>query len=179
MVAAFLVSAYKRVHLNCDDVSVDSITNPQMLKIRMKSSKTDPFRTGIDIFIGWIDCPLCPVAAMLTYLSYRKSSPGPIFKFKDGRPLTHSKFVEAVKRALEIAWVDSSQYTGHSFKSGAATTAASQGIGDSTIMMLGRWRCSTYQRYIGMPREQLAAISPVISRFSDQDPAKVTLLAKH
>ena len=120
-----------------------------------------------------------PGGSHATYLSYRKSSPGPIFKFKDGRPLTRSKFVEAVKRALEIAWVDSSQYAGHSFRSGAATTAASQGIGDSTIMMLGRWRSSTYQRYIGMPREQLAAISRVISRFSDQDPAKVTLLAKH
>ena len=179
MVAAFLVGAYKRVHLNYNDVSVDSITNPQMFKIRMKSSKTDPFRTGIDIFIGQIDCPLCPVAAMLTYLSYRKSSPGPLFKFKDGIPLTSFKFVEAVKRALEIAGVDSSQYAGHSFRSGTATTAASQGIGDSTIMMLGRWRSSTYQRYIRMLREQLVAISRVISRFSDQDPAKATLLAKH
>ena len=98
-----------------------------MLKIRLKSSKTDPFRTGIDVFIGRMDCPLCPVAAMLAYLSYRRSSPGPLLTFNDGRPLTQSMFVEAVKRALDTAGVDSSQYSGHSFRSGAATTAATKG----------------------------------------------------
>ena len=141
----------KGTHLNCDDISVYSITNPQMLKIRLKSSKTDPFRTGIDVFIGQTDCPLCPVAAMLAYLSYRRSSPGPILTFNDGRPLTQSMFVEAVKRALDTAGVDSSQYSGHSFRSGAATTAATKGIGDATIMMLGRWRSTAYQRYIKTP----------------------------
>ena len=39
-------------HLNFEDVSVDSIKNPQSLKVRIKASKTDPFRVGVDIFIG-------------------------------------------------------------------------------------------------------------------------------
>ena len=38
-------------YLNCDEISVDYITNPQMLKIRLKSLKTDPFRTGIDVLL--------------------------------------------------------------------------------------------------------------------------------
>ena len=43
-----------------------------------------------------------------------------------------------MKEALAAVGVDQSAYSGHSFRSGAATTAASQGIGDATIKMLGR-----------------------------------------
>ena len=82
-----------------------------------------------------------------SHLSYRRSSPSPLYKFRDGRPLTHFNFVEAVRKALETAGIDSSQYSGHShsFRSGATTTAAKQGIGDATIMMLGCWRTNAYQ----------------------------------
>jgi hypothetical protein len=60
-----------------------------------------------------------------------------------------------MKEALISAGVDCSPYSGHSFRSGAATTAAKQGISDATIKMLGRWKSSAYQLYI----EQLAAYS--------------------
>ena len=40
------------MHLNFEDGSIDSIKNPQLLKVRIKASKTDPFRVGVDIFIG-------------------------------------------------------------------------------------------------------------------------------
>ncbi len=50
--------------------------------------------------------------------------------------------------ALASAGVDSTPYSGHSFRSGAATTAASRGIGDATIKMLGRWNSEAYQLYI-------------------------------
>ena len=39
-------------HLTFDDVTVDCISNPQMLKVKIKASKTDPFRLGVDIFVG-------------------------------------------------------------------------------------------------------------------------------
>lgn len=42
-------------------------------------------------------------------------------------------------------WIDSSKYSGHSFRSGAATTAAKRGLGDATIEMLGRWQSNAYQ----------------------------------
>ena len=56
---------------------------------------------------------------MLTYLCYRHSSPGLLFKFRDGRPLTRPNFVGAVRKSLDTAGIDSSQYLGHSFRSGA------------------------------------------------------------
>jgi hypothetical protein len=41
--------------------------------------------------------------------------------------------------------LDSSKYSGHSFRSGAATTAVRRGIGDATIQMLGRWKSEVHQ----------------------------------
>ena len=150
-------------HLSFSDIAVDSLDNPQLLKVRVKSSKTDPFRVGIDIYIGRTDCDLCPVAAVLSYMASRGSGPGPLFVFSDGTPLTRTRFVEKVKGALDKAGVDNSCYSGHSFRSGAATTAAEQGIGEATIKTLGRWKSSAYQVYIKTPREHLAGVAKVLS----------------
>ena len=102
---------------------------------------------------------LCPVAATLAYMVQRGPGPGPLFKFQDGKPLTRQRFVARVHEALTSAGVDSSAYSGHSFRSGAATTAAKCGVSDAVIKMLGRWKSSAYQLYIKTPRDQLAKIS--------------------
>ena len=40
----------KDCHLSIDDISIDSRDNPQLLKVTLKQSKTDPFfRVGIDL----------------------------------------------------------------------------------------------------------------------------------
>ena len=48
-------------HLMFRDVKVDSMDNPQVLKVRPKASKINPFRTGIDIVVGRTNNELCPV----------------------------------------------------------------------------------------------------------------------
>ena len=53
--------------------------------------------------------------------------------------------MSAVKAALEAAGISASQYTGHSFGIGAATTAAHAGIPDSLIQVLGS---SVYTTFI-------------------------------
>lgn len=150
-------------HLGFSDVTVDCLRNPQVIKVHLKASKTDPFRVGINIFIGRADNRLCPITAILSYMVERGAGPGPFFRFQDGRPLTRARFVTKVKEALTVAGIDCTPYSGHSFRSGAATTAANQGISDATIKMLGRWRSSAYQLYIKTPREQLAAYSRTLS----------------
>jgi site-specific recombinase XerD len=77
--------------------------------------------------------------------------------------------VEEIRSTLSQAGVDSKPYSGHSFRSGAATTAARQGVGDATIKMLGRWKSSAYQLYVQTPREQLAAISRKLSPSEPQE----------
>ncbi len=78
---------------------------------------------------------------------------------RTGVSLTREQFVSAVKAALTEADVDSSRYTGHSFRIGAATTAALRGLPDSLIKTLGRWESSAYTVYIRTPRETLCSVA--------------------
>ncbi len=57
-----------------------------------------------------------------------------------------------MKDALDEAGVDPGQYSGHSFRIGAATTAAARGLEDSTVRTLGRWKSLAYLEYIKIPR---------------------------
>ena len=125
----------------------------------LKASKTDPFRKGITLYIGQVPSDLCPVSAMLAYLLLRGRRNGTLFVFGDGRPLTRQRFVSAVRDALRQAGVDAGRYAGHSFRIGAATTAAVGGLVDSTIQTLGRWKSLAYLEYIRISRQQLASYS--------------------
>jgi integrase len=147
-------------HLTIRDVQVDNLRNPQSIQIRIKASKTDPFRQRVFVYVGRTNHrPICPVSALLAYLVLRGNKPGPLFMFGDGSPLARPWLMTEIRRALSAAGLDPKPYSGHSFRSGAATTAAKQGVEDSTIKMLGRWKSSAYQLYMMTPREQLAKIS--------------------
>jgi len=87
-----------KVHLCMSDITVDDKRNPRLLRISIKQSKTDPFRKGVDLFVGRTSSDLCPVAAMLSYLERRGTGPGPLFKFSDGRFLTRAKVRSAQSR---------------------------------------------------------------------------------
>ncbi len=146
-------------HLAYGDVRTDSQSHPRLLEVRIKASKTDPFRRGVSIYIGRTDGPLCPVAAILSYLIRRGSMEGPLFLFEDGKYLTRDHFVAAVKDALQQAGLDSSLYAGHSFRIGAATTAARRGVPESLIKTLGRWESAAYMLYIRTPQETLGCVA--------------------
>ena len=152
------------VHLNFEDVAIDSKLNPLIMRVTIKASKTDPFRQGVEIFVGRTHTDLCPVEAMLAYLAVRGGAQGPLFSFADGHFLTRARLVQQVREALSMAGIDCTAYAGHSFRIGAATTAARQGIQDATIKMLGRWESSAYLLYIKTPRDQLSAVSHILAR---------------
>ena len=76
------------VHLTASDVGVDSHASPSYVAVRIKASKTDPFRQGVTIYLGKTDSHICPVAAILSYIVRRDSSPGLLFTFEDGCCLT-------------------------------------------------------------------------------------------
>ena len=158
-------------HLSFEDVAADSLERAEVIRVRIKASKTDPFRVGVDVFIGKTGDELCPVTAILTYMVARGGRQGPLFVFRDGKSLTRPIFVGEVKAALGKAGIDHTGYSGHSFRSGAATTAAAKGIRDSAIKMLGRWKSEAYQLYIKTPRDQLAAVSRQLVK---QNPHVVT-----
>ena len=147
------------VHLCFGDVSVDSRLAPSCIQVVLKVSKTDPFRKGVALVIGKGSRDLCPVAAVLDYMVRRGSGAGPLFQFSDGRFLTRARFVTAVRSALSQAGLAAHMYSGHSFRIGAATTAALCGMQDSLIKTLGRWQSSAYTVYVRTPREVLQGVA--------------------
>ena len=126
-------------------------------------SKTDPFRQGVFIYLGKTGNDLCPVAAVTAYLPARGRAPGPFFRFRRGTPLSRELLVKHVRQALCQLGIEVKHVAGHSFRIGAATTAAAAGLEDSMIKTLGRWQSSAYQTYVKIPRDSLAAVSKGLS----------------
>lgn len=152
------------IHLSLSAVSFDADSTPSIVSIRLKASKTDPFRVGVVIHLARTGQDICPVAALAAYVRRRGTKAGPLFQWEGGVPLRKSKFISAVRQALASQGVDSTKYAGHSFRIGAATTAAMHGVPESTIKLLGRWESSAYQTYIQTPREKLASLSKSLAR---------------
>ena len=148
-----------RPNLNFQDLAVDDQSNPSLLRIRLKYSKTDQLGRGIDIVLGRTYQDICPVAAAMAYLTVRRDGEGPLFKFADGHCLTKERFTRHIREALAALGLRSADYAGHSFRIGAATTAAQVGLEDSTIRTLGRWKSDVYLNYVRLPRDHLASIS--------------------
>ena len=144
------------------DVAIDSPSDPSMVRIHLKKSKCDQFGAGSDIVVGRTNLAICPVAAILGFIAIRGVSPGPFFQDVQGQPMVKSRFVAAVRLILSAVGLPQQQYAGHSFRIGAATSAAQVGIPDSTIQTLGRWHSAAFLQYVRMPKERLAAISPLL-----------------
>ena len=153
-----LASFSQDVHLSVADVAVDSYESPTSLRIRFKASKTDPFRKGCFVHIGRGNSPLCAVESLMAYLTIRGNRTGPLFLFQDGRPLFRAALTNWLRKVLTAAGIQGS-FSSHSFRIGAATVAARNGVPDHLIQALGRWSSNAYQLYIRTPSESLAQLS--------------------
>ncbi len=149
-------------HLCFRDIAVVNRAAPTALQVTIKASKTDPFRLGVTLHIGVSGGPLCPVAAVLNYMVARGCRAGPLFCWEDGKFLTRSRFVASVRAALTEAGFVAKDYAGHSFRIGAATTAAQRGIQDSLIKTLGRWESSAYTLYVRTSPAVLRGVAKVL-----------------
>ena len=89
-----------QVHLNLDDLAIDSRTAPSMERVHIKQSKTDPFRQGTEAYLGTTGSLLCPVQALWRYLAVHGPVPGPLFIQASGVPLTRSLLVKRRCKAL-------------------------------------------------------------------------------
>jgi integrase len=152
--------------LSVADVAIDSRHNPQVLTVLIRRSKTDQSGTGTHLYLGRTGTTLCPVSAVLAYLAIRPPTPGPLFVFQDGTPLSRDKLVSQLRDALSLLGIDAMNFSGHSFRIGAATTAAKAGFDDSLIQTLGRWKSNAFTTYIRTSAEDLAAASAILSHAS-------------
>ena len=134
------------------------------MSIKIKESKTDPFRVGHTIVVGVTNTPLCPVAAMKQYLAIRPPQAGPLFVNAVSKPLTKQALTLETRKLLAQAGFNASSYAGHSYRIGAATTAAAAKLPSWLIKTLGRWSSDRYERYIQIPSSTLLNVAATLAK---------------
>ena len=126
------------------------------LKIKIKRSKTDQFGEGSIKGLPYFDNPqYCPVVSIQKWIKISKINSGPLFRrFTKGSNLSQNRLTDQtvallIKEYLKLAGIDSKNYSGHSLRSGFATTAAESGAEERSIMaMTGHKSTEMVRRYI-------------------------------
>ena len=129
---------------------------PEGLKITIKRSKTDQFGEGSLKGLPYFDSSkYCPVLSLKKWIEVSNINSGPLFRrFLKGSKLTDSRLTDQtvallIKKYLNLAGIESKNYSGHSLRSGFATSAAESGAGERSIMaMTGHKSTEMVRRYI-------------------------------
>ena len=79
------------------------------------------------------------------------------FQYVTGHAVLRNDFNKELRQALQCCDLDPITFKSHSFRIGAATTAAQLGIADSQIRTLGRWKSDAFKQYINC-----AALTPTL-----------------
>lgn len=147
-----------KLHLMNRDITFMPRNSPQYMLVRLKVSKTDPFRQVQTIVIGKTNSPLCPVSAIVAYLNSRplSSDSAPLFTYVSGGLLTQEKLIRETRLLISKGGLDSREFAGQSFRIGAK--AASANLPLWLIKVLGRWSSDCFERYIKTPPSVLAQI---------------------
>lgn len=76
---------------------------------------------------------LCLVRALRDFISVRRNAPGFFFCHETGAPLTKHQFWAVSSRALSNMGLQGARFCTHSFRIGAASTAAAMGFPSAII----------------------------------------------
>ena len=126
------------------------------LKIQIRRSKTDQFGEGSVKALPYFDSSkYCPVISLKNWIEISKIESGPLFRrFVKGSKLSENRLTDQtvallIKEYLKLAGIDSKNYSGHSLRSGFATSAAESGAEERSIMtMTGHKSTEMVRRYI-------------------------------
>jgi len=129
---------------------------PEGVKINIKRSKTDQFGEGFTKALPYFDSSqYCPVMSLKNWLDISKVTSGPVFRrFLKGSKLSENRLTDQtvailIKEYLNLAGINSKNYSGHSLRSGFATSAAESGVEERNIMaMTGHKSTEMVRRYI-------------------------------
>ena len=129
---------------------------PEGLKINIKRSKTDQFGEGFTKALPYFDnIQYCPVLSLKNWIQVSNINSGPLFRrFSRGSKLSENRLTDQtiallIKKYLGLAGIDNKNYSGHSLRSGFATSAAESGVEERSIMaMTGHKSTEMVRRYI-------------------------------
>jgi len=119
--------------------------------VKIESSKTDQLGNSVTLILQENICKnICPVKQLKQYLSLRPNIEGHLFCHLNHKTLTRFQFLTVLKKALVFLGLNPLDYNTHSFRIGAATSAAIAGTSDENIKCMGRWSSNSFMRYIRM-----------------------------
>jgi site-specific recombinase XerD len=114
------------------------------IKIFIKRSKTDQSGEGMIKAIPYFDNNnYCPVISLQEWIDVSEIKSGKIFKISD------RSVALIIKKYASLSGLDPNRYSGHSLRSGFATSAAESGAEERNIMaMTGHKTTQMVRRYI-------------------------------
>ena len=117
---------------------------PEGVKIFVSRSKTDQSGEGMTKAIPYFEnTSYCPVISLKNWIDHIKIKDGAIFKMSD------KNVSLVIKKYAKLAGLDPSKYSGHSLRSGFATSTAEFGAEERSIMaMTGHKSTQMVRRYI-------------------------------
>ena len=126
------------------------------VKITLNKSKTDQFGEGFVKAIPHFQNSLyCPVTCLKRWINFSKIETGALFtRFSKGSKITNLRLTDQsvaliIKEYLLKAGIDNKNYSGHSLRSGFATSAAEAGAEERSIMAItGHKSTEMVRRYI-------------------------------
>ena len=152
------------VHLSNTDVS---FTPEGCLTLHLKSSKTDPYRQGCSLLIAPSHHSVCAVRALRKYLALHPTrGASPLYVFESGHYLTRAKVTTILRTLLQRLGISTELYASHSFRIGAATSAAEVGLPPWLIQTLGRWSSNCFTLYIRTPPSLLQKVPSMLAASS-------------
>lgn len=119
------------------------------LNVLLRFSKTDQLGNASILTIEkHSEANLCPVSAVRQFVSIRPPWQGLFFRHYGGEPLTSQQFTQKLKVCVGILGLPQNRFSAHSFRIGAATSAAMAGMSDEQIKNMGRWQSAAFKLYI-------------------------------
>lgn len=143
--------AFRRSELSALDVD-DVAETGEGLRITLGRSKTDQEGEGNAVGITYgSNPPTCPVRAWRAWLERLGVQDGPAFRRLSHGRVTAERIAgdgiaRMVKRRARASGYTPELFSGHSLRSGFATTAARAGVAEHRIMRQGRWKTTQAMR---------------------------------
>ncbi|XP_067314705.1 uncharacterized protein [Pseudorasbora parva] len=145
-----------KLHPTISDLAV---LDNETISYFIKQSKTDQMKKGHSIYIFNLPSPIQPYQSLLAYLHFRSSQTKlfsePLFTDDTNRPVTRFWFQKHLKSILILSGISADNFSSHSFRIGAATTAAQKGLSQHQIQKLGCWSSEAFKSYIRSNRSHI------------------------
>ena len=114
---------------------------------------------------------ICPWEALkLLLVRFPAPKHAPLFcqnhqhGYLSGMYFTRDWFLDSLRGLLIKAGINPVGYNGHSFRRGAAHSAAAAGMSDEEIETLGRWKSDSYKLYTGRDDVRRLKLASTVTR---------------